>query len=388
MDIGIPKEARPASTGSPHAVGRPDAGPAGPSGLGREGRRPRGRASDADYQAAGAQIAYSRHEVFGRAAAGGPRSSRPIAAGVPRAVPGPGGLRVLGAAGGAPGGLPRAADREVTAIGIEAIEDDDGARAGAHVDVRDRRRAGGDGGQRAAAERVRRQGHPARRRAGRAAGHFVILGAGVLGRAAARAALGLGAQVTLLDRSVAHLRERSRSTCPRECTTMLATQPNIEKALSLRRPGAGRRGGARPARAGARDARDAAADEAAHRGRWTCRSTWAAASRPRGRPLPRARSTRSTASCTSASRTCRRAAARSATLALTNAVLPYVVEVADAASRRPCGCHPELARGTYLHRGRCTSEPLARIVRRATAPLLPGVEGEADALDESLPAAR
>ena len=37
-------------------------------------------------------------------------------------------------------------------------------------------------------------------------GSFVILGAGVLGRAAARAALGLGAQVTLLDDSVVHLR--------------------------------------------------------------------------------------------------------------------------------------------------------------------------------------
>jgi alanine dehydrogenase len=61
---------------------------------------------------------------------------------------------------------------------------------------------------------------------------FVVLGAGVLGRAAAQAALGMGAHVVLLDRSV----ERLRYACEhlgRAVPTMLATRPNIERALSF-----------------------------------------------------------------------------------------------------------------------------------------------------------
>ena len=61
---------------------------------------------------------------------------------------------------------------------------------------------------------------------------FVILGAGVLGRAAAQAALGLGAHVVLLDRSVDHLRYACEHV-GRSVPTMLATRPNIERALSF-----------------------------------------------------------------------------------------------------------------------------------------------------------
>ena len=93
--------------------------------------------------------------------------------------------------------------------------------------------------------------------------NFVILGAGVLGRAAARAALGLGAQVTLLDVSVAHLREAAAQPAL-AVTTMLATPPNIEKALSFADLvlGAVAVRGQRAPIAG--DPGDAAADEAAH----------------------------------------------------------------------------------------------------------------------------
>ena len=62
--------------------------------------------------------------------------------------------------------------------------------------------------------------------------HFVVIGAGVLGRSAAKAALGMGAQVTLLDVSVAHLRQ-AMAQLGGGVTTMLSTQPNIEKALSF-----------------------------------------------------------------------------------------------------------------------------------------------------------
>ena len=54
-------------------------------------------------------------------------------------------------------------------------------------------------------------------------------------------------------------------------------------------------------------------------------------------------------------------AARTATLALTSATLPYLQAVADGGIDAALREYPELARGTYLYRGRCASESLARI---------------------------
>jgi alanine dehydrogenase len=54
------------------------------------------------------------------------------------------------------------------------------------------------------------------------------------------------------------------------------------------------------------------------------------------------------------------AAARSATLALTNALLPYVLEVGEMGFDAAMASLPDLRRGTYLYRGRCTRESLAR----------------------------
>jgi alanine dehydrogenase len=53
-------------------------------------------------------------------------------------------------------------------------------------------------------------------------------------------------------------------------------------------------------------------------------------------------------------------AARTATQALTNATLPYLVAVADQGIDAALRAHPDLARGTYVYRGRCASEALAR----------------------------
>ena len=53
-------------------------------------------------------------------------------------------------------------------------------------------------------------------------------------------------------------------------------------------------------------------------------------------------------------------AARSATQAFTNATLPYLQAVAELGIEPALRAHPDLARGTYLHRGRCASELLAR----------------------------
>ena len=104
--------------------------------------------------------------------------------------------------------------REVTAIGIEAIEDDEG-----HAPVRHSMSeiAGGLAvivGSSLLLNEFGGKGILLGGVPGVPPGSFVILGAGVLGRTAARAALGLGAQVTLLDDSVAHLRAAARRTCP------------------------------------------------------------------------------------------------------------------------------------------------------------------------------
>jgi hypothetical protein len=41
--------------------------------------------------------------------------------------------------------------------------------------------------------------------------------------------------------------------------------------------------------------------------------------------------------------------------------LPYLQAVADGGIDAALRAYPELARGTYLYRGRCASESLARI---------------------------
>jgi alanine dehydrogenase len=53
-------------------------------------------------------------------------------------------------------------------------------------------------------------------------------------------------------------------------------------------------------------------------------------------------------------------AARSATLALTNAQLPFLERIAGEGLEASLAALPELARGTYLYRGRCVRESLAR----------------------------
>jgi alanine dehydrogenase len=53
-------------------------------------------------------------------------------------------------------------------------------------------------------------------------------------------------------------------------------------------------------------------------------------------------------------------AARSATQALTNALLPLLLEVAREGFEAALARLPDLRRGTYLHRGRCAKESLAR----------------------------
>jgi len=310
-----------------------------------------------EYQSAGAQIAYSRHEVFARGA---------LVATVYAPDPPEFDLlerdQVVFGFWGLPAARPEdfraLVAREVTAIGIEAIEDEAG-----HAPVRHSmaeiagslavivgsslllNEFGGKG--------ILLGGVP-----GVPPGSFVILGAGVLGRAAARAALGLGAQVTLLDDSVAHLRAAA-SELGGCVTTMLSTPPNVEKALSFADLvlGAAAVSGQRAPLLVTREMlrlmkpRSLLMDLSIDMG--GCFET----SRPTSLTSP-------TYEVDGVLHVCipnlPSGAARTATQALTNALLPYLVTVADQGIDAALRCHSELARGTYLYRGRCASEMLAR----------------------------
>jgi alanine dehydrogenase len=195
----------------------------------------------------------------------------------------------------------------------------------------------------------------------------VVLGAGVLGRSAARAALGLGAQVTLLDRDVQHLREATLE-IRGPVTTMLATRPNIEKALGFADMvlGAVAVHGQRAPLLVTRDMlaamkpRSVVMDLSIDMG--GCFET----SRPTSFPSPVYEVDGILHFCVP---NLPSAAARTATLALSNALLPYLAAVADAGVAAALAAHAELRRGAYLHAGRCVHESLARAFGLAWEPV-------------------
>lgn len=367
MDIGIPKEARPREN-------RVALTPSGVRSLVQGGHRvwvekDAGLAaghSSADYQAVGAQIAYSRQEVLARASL--------VASVFAPDAPDYPSLRedqVVFGFWGLPAARPEefralAASR-VTAVGIEAIEDAQGRApvrtamseiAGSLAVVLGSGLLLNDFGGKG----ILLGGVP-----GAPPADFVVLGAGVLGRAAARAALGLGAHVTLLDVSVGHLRDAAER-LPAGVTTMLATQPNIEKALGFADLVLGavavhaQRAPVLVTREMLRlmKPRTVVVDLAIDMG--GCFET----SRPTSFTSPIYEVDGILHMCIP---NLPSGAARTATLALTSATLPYLKAVADTGFEAAAQEFPELARGTYLYRGRCASESLARTFDAPWSPL-------------------
>ncbi len=357
MDIGIPRETRPGE----HRVAL---APPGVKALAQHGHRvwvETGAGAiaghpDAEYQSAGATVVFSRLEPFARAE---------LVASVFAPAPADYGLLRRGQTVFAFWALPTARpedlrallELEITAVGLEAIEDDLGhapvltsmseiagslaVTISANLLLSE---LGGKG--------IVLGGAP-----GVPPANFVILGAGVAGRSAARSALGLGAAVTLLDRQVEPLREVTRSS--RSVTTMLATRPNLEKALSFADVvlGAVALHGERAPVVVTREMlglmrpRSVVVDLAIDMG--GCFET----SRPTALPNATYEVDGIVHFCVP---NLPSAAARSSTLALTNALLPYLLEVAGSGLDRSLEAHPELRRGTYLSRGRCVRESLAR----------------------------
>ena len=367
MNVGIPRETR---------VGEQRAAltPAGARALVREGHQvwvERGAGSragfeDAAYQSAGATIAYTREELFTRADL--------VAAVFPpepdeyQALLHPG--QVIMAfwmlpAGGRESVL--ALQRcKVSVIGLEAIADASGRApvlesmselaGGLAITVGACLLLNAFGGK-----GILMGGAP-----GVPPAHVAILGAGVLGRSAARAALGAGAQVMLLDTRMEPLREAVVGS--RGLATMLATPANVEKALSFADLVLGAvavRGERAPVvvtrpMLSLMKPRSVVLDLSIDMG--GCFET----SRPTSFPEPAYEVDGILHFCVP---NLPAAAARSATVALTNSLLPYLLKIGRADLEGAVSACGELRRGLYLYKGGCAQAALGRTFDLPGAPM-------------------
>jgi alanine dehydrogenase len=358
MDIAVPREIRSGE----HRVAL---APSGAKALVQHGHRlwvesGAGVAaghSDDDYQSAGATIVFTRMEALTR-----PQLLASVLPPEPEAYhllrPGLISFAFWSLPASRPEDLRPLLEREITVVGLEAIEDEHGRApvlttmseiagslaltVGAGLLLNE---FGGKG--------ILIGGAP-----GVPPAQLVVLGAGELGRSAARAAVGLGAQVVLLDQSIGRLRE-AQSVIGSRITTMLATRPNIEKALAFADLVLGAvavRGQRAPllvtrAMLAHMKPRSVVMDLSIDMG--GCFET----SRPTCFPQPVYEVDGILHFCVP---NLPSVAARSTTLALTNATLPYLMEVADQGFERATERFPELGRGTYVHRGGCAMQSLAR----------------------------
>jgi len=313
--------------------------------------------SDTHYESAGALIVFDRMESLLRPellACVYPPSSEELASL-------PAGQTVFafwGLPAARPEDVATLIDRGVSAVGLEAIEDGEGnapvltamseIAGGLAVVVGSGLMLNEFGGR-----GILMGGAP-----GVPPAHFVVLGAGVLGRSAAQAALGMGAQVSMLDVSIDHLRH-ARCTLGPGLTTMLSTRPNIEKALSFADVVLGA--------VAVRGERAPLLVKREMLGLMRPRSIVIDLSIDMGGCFETARPTtfpQATYAVDGIIHFCvpnlPSVAARSATMALTNAQLPYITTVAREGLEQAVRRHPRLARGVYLHAGRCVRPSLAR----------------------------
>jgi len=358
MDIGIPGEARPRE----HRVALAPSGVRTLVQLGHRVWVESDAGKDAGhpnstYESAGARIAYSREEVLGRA-----KLIATVYAPLARDYELLEKDQVLSGFWALPATRPEdfraLLARGITAVGIEAIEDDAG-RAPVRTSMSEI--AGSLAvtlGSSFLLNEFGGKGILLGGVAGVPPAHFVILGAGVLGRAAARAAIGLGAQVTLLDQSVSHLREVAREV-PAGYTTMLATRPNIEMALGFADLvlGAVAVSGQRAPILVTREMlrhmkpRTVVMDLSIDMG--GCFET----SRPTTLASPTYEVDGILHMCVP---NLPSVAARTATKAFTNATLPYLQAIAEQGIEGAVRASPDLARGILIYRGQCAKEALAR----------------------------
>jgi len=188
---------------------------------------------------------------------------------------------------------------------------------------------------------------------------MVILGAGTLGREAARFARGIGAHVVVLDRDIKALRRLQHDT-PDEIPTMVASRARIERALAFADIFlcAVAVHGERTPILITRDMlklmkpRSVIMDLSIDQG--GCCET----SRPTDFSNPTYEVDGITHFCVP---NLPSTASRASTRALTNAILPYVEEIADKGFDQAVRDNSALRRGTYTYDGHCVREGVAHI---------------------------
>lgn len=314
---------------------------------------------DRDYARAGATVVYSAEEAFGRAQ---------VLVKVHRPSPKEDDLlregqvlfSFLHPAAASLGQVRSLLERGVTAIGYEIIEEDDGERPLVRVfsdiagqmclPIAARCLEAASGGR-----GILLGGAP-----GVPPAEVVIIGSGNLGRSAARAALGLGASVTLLDIDIKPLRLALRH-IHGTVVTATATQGHIEKALSyadvlivaVSSPGGGRapllvtREMVRSMKTGSVII-DTAIDQGGA----------VETSRPTSHENPTFIDEGVVHYCVS---NITASVPRTASRVLSNAALPYVLDIADLGLDRALRTHRALARGVFIHRGYCCKTEIAQL---------------------------
>ena len=234
MEFGVPKEVRDLEM-------RVGLTPAGVLALAQAGHtvyveRDAGAGagfSDEVYRRVGAQIVYSAAEAYGRADVV-VKVTRPAAQEHVFFRPAQAIFAFFSLAVASPDLFEALVTQEITAIGYETIEDEAGFLpvlsptsevAGRLAPVIAGQLLMNSGGGRG----VLLSGVPSVPPAA-----VVILGAGVLGYNAARAFVGLGAQVTILDRDIKKLQQLDRDGILRgRVTTMLSNEYNIRRAVAF-----------------------------------------------------------------------------------------------------------------------------------------------------------
>jgi alanine dehydrogenase len=235
MEFGVPKEVRDLET----RVGLTPAAVLALTEAGhtvyveREAGAAAGFANE-DYSRAGAQIVFSAAEAYGRADIV-TKVTRPAAAEHRHFRPGQTIFSFLHLTVASPDLQQALADRQITAVAYELIEDQEGERpvlqsasqvAGRLTPIIAGQLLMGVGPQQAG-RGILLSGLP-----GVPPAAVVILGGGVLGLNAARAFLGSGAQVTVLDNNMGRLQEVDEL-LGGGVTTMFSNEHNIRRAVAF-----------------------------------------------------------------------------------------------------------------------------------------------------------
>jgi len=357
MDIGLVKDRRPFE----HRIGLT---PGGVRALTERGHRVwvendaglEAGFPNENYRQAGATISYSEDEVLLRSQMV-VRISPPSPSDYDRFQPGQIVLSSWHLAVAPADGFRALLDRGITTVGYEIIEEDDGHAPVLEAMSEIAGRLAVIIGSGLLLNEFGGKGLLASGAAGIPPASFVILGAGTLGREAARTARGIGAHVVALDRDIHALRRLQQHT-PDEIPTMMATPRNIEKALAFadlflcavavhgeRTPILITRDMLRVMKP-----RSVLMDLSIDQG--GCCET----SRPTDFSNPTYVVDDITHFCVP---NLPSTASRASTRALTNSILPYVEEIAARGFEEAVRSDSALLRGTYTHAGKCVRPRLA-----------------------------